>query len=168
MFSFSAKLKYFLMTALINHWRNYISVMVLWVSNRKTNFLNLTLNQVKLGLVTWHFVIFLMATMHVIFLVKHNWLAQWTILLFIPKYDNPTQLFNFIHCNLTSSSKTITMLSYHIIYAWPWSKYAVTTLTELFGWSRRILYAHSVGTHYSNWAACSWYIALPLSMQSLY
>jgi len=52
MFSFQAKLKYFLMTVLINHWRNYISLMVLCVSNKKTNFLNLTLNQVKLGLAT--------------------------------------------------------------------------------------------------------------------
>jgi hypothetical protein len=35
MFNFPTKLKYFLITVLINHRRNYISFMVLWVSNKK-------------------------------------------------------------------------------------------------------------------------------------
>jgi hypothetical protein len=89
MFSFPTKLKYFLMRLLINHWRNHISLMVLWVSNKR-KILNHTFNQVKLVLATWHFFIFLMAKMRVIFLVKHSRLAQWTILLFTPKCDPNT------------------------------------------------------------------------------
>jgi hypothetical protein len=38
MFRFPTKLKYYLRTVFINHWRKFISLMVLWVSNKKNKF----------------------------------------------------------------------------------------------------------------------------------